>query len=105
MRDTPTLPELELLRAKVLHQQFMIEELRAQLLRQQMSVHEAKKTELIQKIKELRDRLAEAYDINLDTHIIMQDTGEIVPKDSVPDIKKLMESLAKQASLPTPTSV
>jgi uncharacterized protein with von Willebrand factor type A (vWA) domain len=99
MSEVPVLPELELLRAKVLHQQLMIEELRAQALRQQMAVHEAKKTELIQKIKELRDRLAEAYDINLDTHIIMQDTGEVVPKDSVPDIKRLMENIAKQSAL------
>jgi len=97
MSAPTTLPEIELLRAKVLHQQLIIEELRARLVQQQVAVHESKKTELIKQIAVLRTRLAQEYQINLDTHVIMQETGEVVPKDSVPDISKLVERFAKQA--------
>jgi hypothetical protein len=94
---TTKIPELELLRAKTLHLELLNETLKAQLLQQQIMVHEERKKTLLVKIQELRDRMAKEYDIDLDTHMVMQDTGEVVPKDSLPDIKKMMEQLAVHA--------
>ena len=95
MSDSVYIEELDLLKAKVLHLKLMVESQKVQLLQQQIQGYEEKKSALLKKIKRENELLAAKYDINLDTHIILEDTGEVVPKDSVPDIRKMMESLAQ----------
>ena len=92
-KGTSVLSELEMLRARSLHQSILIETLQSQIAMQQVQKHETKKAKLMAELQGMKDALAAKHHINLNTHVIVEETGEVVPRGSVPDITSMMSHL------------
>ena len=92
--EATVLPKVELLKAQNLHQKLVIETLQAQIAMNVVQRHEEKKRELTKELQALREDIARRHHINLDTHVILEETGEVVPKSAVSDLSKLASMMA-----------
>jgi len=84
------LPQVELLQAQNLHQKILIEGLRYQIALQAAQQHEERKKALLEELARMKEEIAKEHGIDLDTHVIMEETGQVVRKDQIPDLAKMM---------------
>jgi len=92
--ENKRIPEIELLRAQVLHQKALNAALQVQLTQILLQQHETRRATLLAELEVLRKDIATRHGINLDTHVILEETGVVIPRSSVAgmsDLAKLLQ--------------
>ena len=81
------------LEAENLHLKILNLAQQEQLLHQKVAVLQKERTDLHNKLVEMRDSLAEKYDINMQTHEVRNTDGAVIERGTAPDFSQLMQQV------------